>query len=939
MSNLKHLEDLCSFPSPSPKIFRDDLLGTAKAILADLQSEPDFLNRIDSALDSDSCPNISSQIDAVLGYVGSANTDDNMTRLNTVFDGLAQTEQGLVPFDEFAEKVEQNLTGIVMTAHPTFTLSNDAWHAAKSMLHTRIENGADGSSCEKIALVPTASPSLEDELAYANEAIVNARCAIRLVWKAAIETAQKLYPDNWQKLSPTLTTIASWVGFDLDGRTDINWSQSLRFRYITTLQGLEQLTEQLQPLLHDPNTSQVAAEAGGALSALTAAFSAGLEALDVAEKEDDFAAFNRAAIERRQSKESARLTIDQALEKLLNSDAPIAAKTNVAVFRSEWKTIGLGLSHIHFRLNAAQLHNAIRPLIKLKDAPDRSASRRHYLQAISDLLAEVDPLSVHYGNVADEMTTAKRVFMLAAQFRKHFDDNSSLRMLVAESDTPFTLLVALYYAKQFGIDDYIEISPLFETAIGLQRGDRVIAELLDNPEFAAYVEKQGRFCVQLGFSDSGRYIGQIAASLAIERFKLKLIRLWEARGLNHIQLVFFDTHGESIGRGAHPASMHDRFMYTHSPEVRRRLNDAGNAYKQEVSFQGGDGYFRFLHPDLALATFTDLIEARFEDTSSSKNDALYTNSDWSLDFFLTLTEFHEDMVDDNGYVRLVDSIGPALLYPTGSRAVKRQGRGRLGQRLESISQIRAIPNNAVLQQLGFMANSAAGLGSAANRNPRRFSDVASHSPRLRSLLGMGQAALRVSDPGVMAAYLSCLSPSYWLDRCGVENPSKERGRMLRLSKALEGVFDGNAMRMTLRKFRRDTFVLEDMLETTQSEKPAFDQGVLNLHILRLALIQFIFLKSMEIPQFSSRQDVSLQEYMSAILHLNVDGAIDDLRAIFPMRQPSKLDQDYGEPSTFEGAQINEYGTLHETVLDPMEQAHKLLLKITSLIAVRIGAVG
>ena len=197
-------------------------------------------------------------------------------------------------------------------------------------------------------------------------------------------------------------------------------------------------------------------------------------------------------------------------------------------------------------------------------SPEESPSRRHFLAAIARLLDDVTPVNVHYGTVAREQTTAKRVFMLAAQFQKHFDARTPVRMLVAESDTPFTLLVALYYARLFGVDRIVEISPLFETADGMHHGDRVISELLDNPHFLDYIRAQGRFCVQLGFSDSGRYIGQPAASLAIERFKLRLIRLWKASGLGDVQLLFFATHCESIGRGAHPRSLEDRFLYTHS---------------------------------------------------------------------------------------------------------------------------------------------------------------------------------------------------------------------------------------------------------------------------------------------------------------------------------------------------------------------------------------
>ena len=238
-------------------------------------------------------------------------------------------------------------------------------------------------------------------------------------------------------------------------------------------------------------------------------------------------------------------------------------------------------------------------------------------------------------------------------------------MLIAESDTPFTLLAALYYARLFGVERQVEISPLFETADGMHHGDRVISELLDNPHFLDYVRAQGRFCVQLGFSDSGRYIGQPAATLAIERFKLRLIRLWEARGLQGVQLLFFDTHGESIGRGAHPRSLEDRFLYTHSSEVRRRLNELATPHKHEVSFQGGEGYLWFASERTALAVATDLLSARLTRPSTERADALYTQSGWALDFFLTLKATQERLGRHRGYLALDQHARPQPAVPDG----------------------------------------------------------------------------------------------------------------------------------------------------------------------------------------------------------------------------------------------------------------------------------
>ena len=66
------------------------------------------------------------------------------------------------------------------------------------------------------------------------------------------------------------------------------------------------------------------------------------------------------------------------------------------------------------------------------------------------------------------------------------------------------------------------------------------------------IRRRGRLCLQTGYSDAGRFIGQIPASLAVERTRIKLSELIVKCGLTDVELIIFDTHGESIGRGSHP---------------------------------------------------------------------------------------------------------------------------------------------------------------------------------------------------------------------------------------------------------------------------------------------------------------------------------------------------------------------------------------------------
>ncbi|UTW55847.1 phosphoenolpyruvate carboxylase [Kordiimonas sp. SCSIO 12610] len=921
----------------------DEILNTAWALNQKISDSDTGLNDLEAILQTTGSEILERRLDKLKTYVSEQSPDMNAARLEMAFKTLAHENGKILSANEFKNKAKTQLAGIVITAHPTFSLSKDAWAFATEIL-TKKNKGAQGAKPEGLCLLPTASPSLEDELHYANAAIRNIRLSLRSVWRIFMKVTHELYPNEWQNITPSIATVASWVGFDLDGRTDIGWAQSLYFRYYTTLLGLEELQAfwaSIDERLTTGSSKQTSDKINSAISTLNGCFADGLENLKKAESDNHYAAFNCKAVERRSNKDEARAQIQHCLNELIASDIDQSLALEIATFRAEWETIGLGLSHIHFRLNAAQLHNAIRPLINLQEAPDRSASRRHYLDAVANLLQNVNEETIHYGTLAEEQTTAKRVFMLAKQFRKHFDDNGSLRMLVAESDTPFTLLVALYYAKLFGVDDYVEISPLFETGIGLQRGDRVISELLDNPDFLSYIQKQGRFCVQLGFSDSGRYVGQVAASLAIERFKLRLIRLWKARGLSDIDLVFFDTHGESIGRGAHPRSMIDRFEYTHTPEVRRTLNAIQNTYKHEVSFQGGDGYLWFISEDVTLAVVTDLLTTRLK-TPNAEPDLLYENSDWSLDFFLTLTETQEHLTEETGYLRLIDSIGQSMLYPTGSRAVKRQGRKGIGNRLESIGQIRAIPNNAVLQQLGYMANSITGVGAAANRNARRFSEIVQQSPRLRQIMRMSLEALKRSDVNILAAYLIGLSPAHWLDRCEAEAPSKKRSKMLRLSSLLEDIFAGSDMGLVLRDLRRDSLLLEDMLRSASNideATPQLNQTILALHTIRIALIYFIYMKAMEVPRFSSRQDISLHDLIDQILHLNIPDIVEELRKIFPAHIHNDDDAQYGEEASYDISKTGGYIKEHREIFDELEHAYELILKISSLLSSEIGAVG
>ena len=891
---------------------------------------------------------LNQRLQAVAGQWSAIDVGANTARLAGLIDELTLSKDGnRLSFSEFKKIIEDDIAGIVFTAHPTFSLSGDAWRYANAYLTARVTGQDPETATDSLPLnsvQPTSSPTLYDELEYAKVAVSNTRSAIRCLYAVVFDRAAQHYPAEYRALRPRLASVASWVGFDLDGRTDIDWSLGLTFRYHSALAGLDECLAGCSKFnFENGKATQCAETIEAAYAELKACFELGEKTLQAhKDNPNGLGRLNQLAVQNQTVKEAAIACVNEAFERLLALDLPHADWCVAATVYTEWRAVGLGLSHIHFRLNSAQLHNAISHEIQLSSAPDQSAQRRYYLAAVTEKLDTVEATNVHYGTLSAEQTTARRVFMMAAQFQKHFDAVTRIRMLVAESDTPFTLLTALYYAKLFGVDGHVEISPLFETAVGLERGDRVIAELLDNTHFLAYIKAQGRFAIQLGFSDSGRYIGQPAATLAIERFKLRVANLWKKRGLGEIQLLFFDTHGESVGRGAYPESLKKRFIYTHSPRVRERLATLERAEKHEVSFQGGEGFMWFMTPETALATLTDFLDVRLSQHSSA-GDRLYAEKGWSLDFFLTLVEYQKNLTDHKGYVRLIDGIGRSMLYPTGSRSLRRQSGGALHQRLERISQIRAIPHNAVLQQLGYLANSCGGLGIAIARAPEKFNAVHSNSARLRMVVGIALNGLARSDVGIIEAYAKLLSPTYWLDRCDDAPSSEQRDQLRRLSDLMENLFESDAVDSCVRDLRRDASLLTDCLEedcdTSALGSAKVDEELLKLHQIRIGLIQFIFLKAMEVPRFSSRFDFSLEDMLVELLHLEVPDTLEALKKIFPEAPIPSQDETYGEESTYQSGSSSGYGDVHRQTFDPIERAYGLLQEISGLIALKAGAFG
>jgi phosphoenolpyruvate carboxylase len=840
-------------------------------------------------------------------------------------DELAAQEDG---FEDFAQRWARPQMHAVFTAHPTFLLSPAQ---SDAVAHAASQGGGDDAIC---AVHAARSPvTLEYEHSRAMRALAHAQDARDRMVGALLRRAQRSWPARWREVRPLPFRFATWVGYDMDGRTDIGWHTSVAFRLAEKAERLARYAANLETI--DPAHLLVP-------TLKRAAEYTRQRAADFSAEQSDPQAISTAA---------NRLTADHP-DKLLSlgpiiaqlereiGDEPreIALRTLAAAMRAD----GLGMGWIHFRVNASQLHNAIRS--RLPDGYEIDLGSRGAIATLRELLAEAKPLRSNFAALAIESSTAIRQFLAMAQILRHVDADAPIRMLIAECEQPSTVLAALYFARLFGIEDMVDISPLFETEAALEHGGRLLDALLAEPDFQEYARRRGRVAIQTGFSDAGRFVGQIPASLAIERLQGRLAGAMNANGLNEVSALIFNTHGESMGRGAHPSSFADRLEWALSPWARQRFARADIRLEPEVSFQGGDGYLFFATPELALGTLTQIARLRPRETDSAAPvDPIYRRTDLSLDFYRAIKDHQRAHLESRTYNRAITAFGLGMLAETGSRKSRRQS-DLAAERDMTLRQIRAIPHNAILQQLGFPVNVIAGFGSAAEGNLEDIAALLAESPRGRQMVRLIRAANTLASIKTVAAFGELFNSAYWASRTyrGVEEnlaPACAALAEYLIKDDRNGVFRrlASSLRVDALKLHRLLAMIPGEGDFAGREQVRREIGV--LQALRLALLQHMFLRAVSVPPFARANDISRADVLEMIFTLRIDDALAQLRRAYPLQAAKLGDFSVDEPSDYPDDADEGYAAIHRDYIDRIETAHALNLRIATAIANHFGAHG
>ena len=230
------------------------------------------------------------------------------------------------------------------------------------------------------------------------------------------------------------------------------------------------------------------------------------------------------------------------------------------------ETFGFHLASLEVRQHAAVHAQALAELAP-DAAGDAAALDRLAVEGWARAPAEV-------GGPAREVLDTLRVM---AELQARYGPDACRRYVVSFSRTAADLAAVRALARLAVPDGPLELDvvPLFESRADLERACDVLDEYLALPGAAAWLERQGRRLeVMLGYSDSAKDAGFLAANLALYRAQGALAAWAAARG---IDLVLFHGRGGALGRGGGPAgravrgqapgSVAGRFKVTEQGEV------------------------------------------------------------------------------------------------------------------------------------------------------------------------------------------------------------------------------------------------------------------------------------------------------------------------------------------------------------------------------------
>ena len=436
----------------------------------------------------------------------------------------------------------------------------------------------------------------------------------------------------------------------------------------------------------------------------------------------------------------------------------LLADDRLAALRGAVETFGFHLQGLDMRQNSEVHEQVVAELLAWAGvhADYASLPEDRRVELLATELATRRPLLGPGARLSD--LAAKELGVLRAA-KAALDDlgpdtvpNYVISMCTSVSD----LLEAALLLKEAGILDPGDaevppsspagVVPLFETIEDLRQGAQTLVAALEVPAYHRLVAARGmRQEVMLGYSDSNKDGGYLAANWALYRAELDLV---EAARKTGIRLRLFHGRGGTVGRGG--GRSYDAILAQPAGAVRGslRLTEQGEVISTKYAEQG-----------TAYRNLEALVAGTLESTLLDV-EGLGADAEPAYELFDELAELAR-----TAYARLVHETPGFVEYFRASTPIAEVGDLNLGSRpasrkpTSSVGDLRAIPWVMAWSQSRVMLPGWYGTGTAieqwAGEDPKRMAvlaDLYRRWPFFRTVMSNLAQVMAKADLDIAARY-------------------------------------------------------------------------------------------------------------------------------------------------------------------------------------------
>ncbi len=450
-------------------------------------------------------------------------------------------------------------------------------------------------------------------------------------------------------------------------------------------------------------------------------------------------------------------TIDESLR---THGSALLADDRLALLREGVRAFGFHLCGLDMRQNSDVHEEVVSELLAWAGVhPDYSSlPENERVALLAGELSTRRPLVGDGARLSDLARSELDVVGAAAHAVELYGPAAVPNYVISMCRSVSDVLEAAILLKEAGLLDAsgpepycpVGISPLFETIDDLHNGSSILQAMLDLPLYRALVDARGG-CqeVMLGYSDSNKDGGYLAANWAVYRAELTLVEVARKTG---IRLRLFHGRGGTIGRGGGPSYQAILAQPPGAVNGSLRLTEQGEVIAA-----------KYAEPEMARRNLESLLAATLESTLLDVEGL----GDAAEPAYAVLDEVA--ILAQRAYAELVHDTPGFVEYFMASTPVSEIGSLNIGSRptsrkpTASIADLRAIPWVLAWSQSRVMLPGWYGTGSAfehwiaagpesETERVEILHELYQRWPFFRSVLSNMAQVLAKSDLGLAACY-------------------------------------------------------------------------------------------------------------------------------------------------------------------------------------------